>query len=55
MKARVNEELCIGCGVCESVAPEVFSLENGQLAEVIMNPITAILRQLPFKPRKIAL
>ena len=41
MKARVNEELCIGCGVCESVAPEVFSLENGQFAEVIMNPITA--------------
>lgn len=41
MKARVNEELCIGCGVCEDIAAEVFSLENGQVAEVIMNPITA--------------
>lgn len=41
MKAHVKEDVCIGCGVCETIAPEVFSLENGPVAEVIMNPITA--------------
>lgn len=39
MKVRVDEDLCIGCGICEGVAPEVFSLENGPIAEVIMNPV----------------
>jgi len=41
MKVRVDEDLCIGCGICESTAPEVFSLENGPVAEVIMDPVEA--------------
>lgn len=41
MKVCVDEDLCIGCGICESAAPEVFSLENGSVAEVIMDPIEA--------------
>ncbi len=41
MKVRVNEDLCIGCGICEGTAPEVFSLENGPIAEVIMDPVEA--------------
>jgi len=41
MKVRVNEDLCIGCGICEGTAPEVFSLENGPVAEVIMDPVEA--------------
>ena len=40
MKVHVDEGLCIGCGICEGVAPEVFSLENGPVAEVIMDPVT---------------
>lgn len=39
MKVHVNEDLCIGCGICEDTAPEVFSLQNGPVAEVIMNPV----------------
>ena len=39
MKVYVDEGLCIGCGICEGVAPEVFSLENGPIAEVIMDPV----------------
>lgn len=39
MKVRVDEDLCIGCGICEGTAPEVFSLENGPVAEVIMDPV----------------
>lgn len=29
-KPKVNEELCIGCGTCESLCPSVFKLENGK-------------------------
>lgn len=29
-KAKVNQELCIGCGTCESLCPGVFKVENGK-------------------------
>jgi ferredoxin len=29
-KAKVNEELCIGCGTCESLCPNVFKIEDGK-------------------------
>lgn len=29
MKARVNEYLCSGMGLCEDTCPEVFELQSG--------------------------
>ena len=29
-KPVVNEDLCIGCGACESLCPDVFKVENGK-------------------------
>jgi len=29
-KAKVNAEVCIGCGTCESLCPNVFKIENGK-------------------------
>jgi ferredoxin len=29
-KAKVNEELCIGCGACEALCGKVFKVENGK-------------------------
>ena len=29
MRASVDREGCIGCGMCEQTAPEVFQLEGG--------------------------
>ena len=29
-KAKVNQDLCIGCGTCESLCPNVFKIENGK-------------------------
>lgn len=28
MKARVDQELCIGCGLCASMAPEAFEMND---------------------------
>ncbi len=30
MKPIVNREICIGCGTCEGICPEVFHLEDGK-------------------------
>lgn len=29
-KPEVNQELCIGCGTCESMCPNVFKVEDGK-------------------------
>ena len=33
-KLLVDEELCVSCGNCASVAPEVFAWETGEKAKV---------------------
>ena len=37
MKLKVNKDLCIGCGACQAVCPEVFEIEDDGLATVISN------------------
>lgn len=35
MKAKVDKDLCIGCGLCETTCPEVFKLGDDGTAEAI--------------------
>lgn len=35
MKACVDKEKCIGCGLCASIAPEIFEMEDDGLAGVV--------------------
>jgi len=35
MKPKVDEDLCIGCGLCEDTCPEVFALQDDGYAHVI--------------------
>jgi len=35
MKAAVDPELCIGCGLCTSICPDVFFLNDEGLAEAV--------------------
>lgn len=34
-KAIVDPELCIGCGMCESICPEVFEMNDEGIAVAI--------------------
>jgi ferredoxin len=38
MKATVDKDLCIGCGVCVEVCPEVFEI-SGDTAQAKVNPV----------------
>jgi len=36
MQAHVDKDTCIGCGVCPSVAPEVFAMDDdGKAVEIV--------------------
>ena len=35
MKPVVDEDLCIGCGACEDICPEVFRLADDGISHVI--------------------
>lgn len=45
MKPIINQELCIGCGQCEAICPEVFKLDDGKSQVVEMADYT------PFKDK----
>lgn len=35
MKVKVDPALCIGCGACEGICPQVFQMEGDGLAHVV--------------------
>jgi ferredoxin len=39
MKAHVDLDLCIGCGICPDVAPQIFEMGSDDKAHVILDPI----------------
>jgi ferredoxin len=39
MKLKVDKDLCIGCGACQAVCPEVFEIEDDGLATTIVDEI----------------
>jgi ferredoxin len=39
MKATVDADACIGCGLCPDICPEVFKLNDENVAEVIADPV----------------
>jgi len=39
MELKVNKDLCIGCGACQAVCPEVFELEDDGLARAKVNSV----------------
>lgn len=39
MKAKVNKDVCIGCGACAAIEPEVFEIEDDGLAACVKEEI----------------
>ena len=39
MKARVDKDTCIGCGLCPSICPEVFELTDEGYAHAIKSEV----------------
>lgn len=41
MKASIDRDGCIGCGLCASTCPEVFRMADDGLAEVYTDPVSS--------------
>jgi ferredoxin len=41
MKAYVDRDLCIGCGLCPNICPEVFEYGSEDVATVIVDTVPA--------------
>jgi ferredoxin len=41
MKAKINEDQCIGDGICADTCPEVFQMGDDGLAHVIAEDVPA--------------
>lgn len=41
MKAEVDAEVCIGCGLCVEICPEVFEMNDNNIAVVKVDSVPA--------------
>jgi ferredoxin len=41
MRTFVDPDTCMGCGICEGLCPEVFSLGEKDYAMVLLDPVPA--------------
>ncbi len=39
MKIKVNQNVCIGCGACQAIAPEVFEVNDDGVAQELMEEV----------------
>lgn len=45
MKAYVDKDICIGCGLCPSMTPDVFSMDDDGLAVAIEEDVPEELEE----------
>lgn len=39
MKTSVSQDLCIGCGLCPSIAPEVYEMRDDDKAHAVAEKV----------------
>ena len=52
MRARVDRDACISCGLCESICPDVFELDDENISVVKVDPIPAEAEACAKEPKK---
>lgn len=45
MKAKVNKDLCISCGACVGIAPDVFTFGDDDKAEALLDVVPENLKE----------
>lgn len=43
MRVIINRDACIGCGVCVSICPDVFGMDDENIAVVKKDPVPEVL------------
>ena len=51
MKANVDKEGCISCGLCVSTCPEVFEMDENDVSSVICDEVPDSLREEVIEAR----
>jgi ferredoxin len=44
MKVTVDPDICLGCGICKGICPDVFSLASHPYAVVLLDPVPETYR-----------
>jgi len=52
MKASIDRDGCISCGLCESTCPEVFRMAEDGLAEVYTDPVPAAVESTAIEAQE---
>jgi len=39
MKVVIDADICMGCGICEGIQPDVFSMGSEPYAVVLLDPV----------------
>ena len=39
MKVKVNPDVCIGCGACQAIAPDVFEINDEGVAQALSEEV----------------
>ena len=54
MRAWIDRDGCISCGLCPTICPEVFRMADDGLAEVYVDEVSRISRIQLRKQQKVA-
>ncbi|NMM66013.1 ferredoxin [Clostridium sp. P21] len=41
MKANVDKDTCIGCGLCPDICPEVFQMDDDGKAKAVVDSVSS--------------
>lgn len=57
MKVKIDPELCIGCGLCTELVPEVFELKenNNGIVSIVKDSVDFVDKKVQVKVKEAAM